>query len=181
MRDILRLGLKLFAIAAIAGLLLGLTNALTEGPIEAQRVSETVASRQAVLPEAVTFEEAEAGSIEEAYYGLDAQGAVVGCTGKISVSGYGGNIAVVVGMRPDGTIAGVAVGGSDFQETVGLGAKTRDAVFTGQFANRETPVALKKDGGEIDAVTSATISSTAVVDGINAVCEQLKWLLAQGR
>lgn len=181
MRDILKLGLKLFIIAAVAGLALGATNAVTEGPIEEQRIAEAAASRRAVLPEAQTFEEADAGGIDEAFYGLDAGGALVGLTGKASVQGFGGPIEVTVGMRMDGTIAGVQVGGSGFAETAGLGDKTRDEAFRLQFAGQEAPVSLRSNGGGIDAVTSATISSTAVIDGVNACSEQLLALLEQGR
>lgn len=181
MRDILKLGLKLFIIAAVAGLALGATNAVTQGPIEAQRVAEAAASRQAVLPEAQIFEEAEKGGIDEAFYGLDAGGALVGLTGKATVQGFGGPIEVTVGIRVDGTIAGVQVGGSGFAETAGLGDKTRGEPFRMQFAGQEAPVSLRRDGGGIDAVTSATISSSAVIEGVNACAEHLMALLAQGR
>lgn len=181
MRDILRLGLKLFIIAAVAGLALGATNAITKGPIEAQRVAEAIASRQAVLPAAEVFEEAEAGEIDEAFYGLDAGGALVGLTGKVTVQGFGGPIEVTVGVRADGTIAGIQVGGSGFAETAGLGDKTRDEAFRHQFMGLEAPVSLSRDGGGIDAVTSATISSSAVVGGVNDCAAHLLALLAKGR
>lgn len=181
MRDIIKLGLKLFLLAAVAGLALGATNAITKDPIAAQALAAATASRQAVLPEAARFEAADAGDIDEAYYGLDESGKLVGCTGVLSVQGFGGPIEVTVGLDADGEITGVIVGGSDFSETAGLGAKTRDAAFTDQFAGGKAPVALRKDGGQIDAVTSATISSTAVTGGVNAVCAQLSALLKEGR
>ncbi len=179
MRDIIKLGLKLFAIAAAAGLALGATNAITSGPIAVQAEAAATASRQSVLPEATSFEPAEAGDIDEAFLGLDESGSIVGCTGMLTVQGFGGPIEVTVGLSIDGTITGVTVGGSDFSETAGLGAKTRDAAFTGQFCGLAAPVSLSKDGGEIDAVSSATISSTAVTGGVNAVCEQLTCLLSE--
>ena len=181
MNDIAKLGLKLFVLAAVAGLALGATNAITKGPIAAQAELEKDAARREVLPAAVTFEAADAGEIKEAFFGLDAAGEVVGCTGMASVQGFGGPIEVTVGMTADGTITGVQVGGSGFSETAGLGAKTREPAFYGQFAGNGAPVALTKDGGAIDAVTSATISSGAVIGGVNAVCERLSALLAEGR
>ena len=57
---------------------------------------------------------------------------------------------------------------------MGLGAKTRDAAFTGQFAGLDAPVTL---GADVDAVASATISSNAVVSGVNTACEYMQTLL----
>ncbi|MDO4571823.1 MAG: FMN-binding protein [Clostridia bacterium] len=181
MREIVRLGLKLFAIAAVAGLALGATNAVTEEPIAAQQAAAALASRQAVLPAAAGFEEADAEDIDEAFLGFDEGGALVGCAGRLTVQGFGGPIEVTVGVDTAGRITGVQVGGSDFAETAGLGAKTRDAAFTGQYAGQTAPVALTRDGGGIDAVTSATISSSAVTEGVNAVCARLLKLIEEGR
>ena len=179
MREIRTLGFKLFLIAAIAGLALGVTNAVTAGPIAEQSVLAADLARRTVLPEAVTFEKADnAEGLDEAYIGLDAAGTVVGAAGKLTVAGYGGEIEVTVGLDTDGTLTGVSIGGPNFKETAGLGAKTKDAAFSGQFAGKTAPVALRKNGGEIDAVTSATISSTACTNAVNTVCAALDAVLA---
>jgi Na+-translocating ferredoxin:NAD+ oxidoreductase RnfG subunit len=61
------LGLKLFAIAAVAGLALGATNALTEGPIHEQEIVAADAARREVLPGADSFTElTAAGGLSEA-------------------------------------------------------------------------------------------------------------------
>ena len=62
-------------------------------------------------------------------------------------------------------------GGSGFSETAGLGAKVKDASFTEQFAGLVAPVALVKDGGEVDSVTAASISSNAVCSAVNTAAE----------
>ena len=178
MRDIWNLGLKLFLIAAVAGLALGVTNAVTAGPIAAQSALEADQARRTVLPEAVSFEQTDADGLDEAFLGLDGGGNVLGATGKLTVSGYGGEIEVTVGMTKDGTIAGINVGGTNFKETAGLGAKTKDAAFTAQFAGETAPVALRKDGGTIDAVTSATISSTACTNAVNQISAALTAVLS---
>ena len=186
MREILQLGAKLLIISLVAGLALGVTNAVTAGPIEQQRIMEANAARQKVLQEAVDFELVEAvpEGIDEMHRGLDASGALIGCTGKITVTGYGGPIEVTVGLGLDGTITGVNVGGSDFQETAGLGAKTKDAAFTDRYtgldSNDPASIAVKQDGGMIDAVSSATISSRAVSGGVQAVCAALQTILTEG-
>lgn len=161
------LGLKLFAIAAVAGLALGATNALTEEPINQQEIVAADAARRGVLPDAETFEQIDTPQgLSEAYAGYGADGKLVGKTGKIVTKGYGGEIEVTVGVDTSGTITGVYVGGPNFSETAGLGARTKEAWFGKQFIGRDSSVSLKKDGGDIDAVTSATISSRAVTKAV---------------
>lgn len=178
MREIWTLACKLLLIAAGAGLALGTTNAVTMEPIAAQSAREADQARRTVLPIAAAFEEAAADGLDEAFIGLDAAGAAVGATGRVTVKGYGGEIEVTVGVDKAGVITGVNVGGVNFKETAGLGAKTKDAAFTAQFAGKMAPVALKKDGGGIDAVTSATISSTAVTYAVNQAAAALAAVMA---
>lgn len=187
MREIMKLGAKLLIISLVAGLALGITNAVTQGPIEQQRIAEANAARQKVLADAVEFEAVDAvpEGIDELHRGMDAAGNLVGATGKITVTGYGGPIEVTVGISLDGIITGVNVGGSDFAETAGLGAKTKDAAFTDRYLgldakNDPTSIAVKQDGGSVDAVSSATISSRAVSGGVQAVCKALQSLLTEG-
>ncbi len=168
MRKIFILGVKLFAIAAVAGLALGATNALTEAPIKQQEVIAADGARRSVLPDAETFVAVDVPEgLSEAHAGYDANGSLVGKTGKIVTKGYGGEIEVTVGVDNDGVITGVFVGGSNFAETAGLGARTKEAWFGGQYKGKKAPVSLKKDGGDIDAVTSATISSRAVTKAVD--------------
>jgi len=167
-RKIWILSIKLFAIAAVAGLALGATNALTEAPIAQQEVIAADEARKSVLPEAESFVSVDAPEgLSEAHAGYDATGKLVGKTGKIVTKGYGGEIEVTVGVNNDGVITGVYVGGSNFSETAGLGARTKEAWFGEQFIGKKSPVSLKKDGGDIDAVTSATISSRAVTKAVD--------------
>ena len=137
-----------------------------------QAIAAANAARQAVLSDAATFEPVleDENDMDEIHRGLDASGNVVGYTGKITTRGYGGPIEVTVGLSADGTITGVNVGGTEFAETAGLGAKVKEAWFGEQFAGLSAPVALAKNGGEIDAVSSATISSTAVTTAVNDAC-----------
>lgn len=179
MRKILILGLKLFLLASMAGLALSATNQLTQGPIALQAVEAANKARKAVLPEAATFEERTAPEgLDAVYAGLDTSGAVVGLTGTITTSGYGGPIEITVGIGLDGAITGVSIGGSAFAETAGLGARVKEAWFGAQYIGKSAPVTLAKDGGEIDAVTSATISSRAVTGAVSKATAALTDLLA---
>ena len=173
MREITKLGAKLLLIAAVAGLALGATNAVTKAPIQEQLKQSQQAAREEVLPVASSFETRACDGVEEAFVGLDAGGGVVGATGKATVTGFGGPIEITVGVDTKGVITGVNVGGSAFAETAGLGAKTKDAAFTGQFAGQDASVKLRKNGGEIDAITSATISSNAVTNGVAAIVKAI--------
>lgn len=80
---------------------------------------------------------------------------------------FGGKIELIVGFFLDGTISGYKVISS--KETPGLGSKVSDSKFSEQFIGirpKKKTFKVKQDGGEIDAVTAATISSRAVIDAI---------------
>ncbi len=174
MRRILILGLKLFAIAAVAGLALGATNMVTSGPIAQQAVVAADAARRSVLPTAVTFTELTAPEgLQNAYAGYDAAGKLTGKTGTIVTKGYGGEIEITVGVDLTGTVTGVSVGGSSFAETAGLGARAKETWFGEQFVGQTSPISLSKDGGKIDAITSATITSRAVTGAVNNAVQAL--------
>lgn len=168
MRRILILGLKLFVIAAVAGLALGITNMVTSSAIAGQATAAADAARRNVLPGAESFVllEAQAGLLD-AYAGYDASGALIGKTGTILTKGYGGEMEVTVGLDNAGKVTGISVGGSSFAETAGLGARAKEAWFAEQYIGQTSPIALAKDGGEIDAITSATITSRAVTGAVN--------------
>ena len=100
----------------------------------------------------------------------------------IATKGFGGEVEVTVGVNAQGTVTGISVGGANFSETAGLGAKSKDAAFTDQFKNREVPLKVIKAGGEkaentVDAITSATITSNAVTGAVNQAGEYVKTLL----
>ena len=102
-------------------------------------------------------------------------GETLGYTVQQTVQGYAGPIELVVGLRPDRTISGVHVGGENFKETENLGAKAKDAAFTDQFVGKTIPVELEQD---IDAIAGATITSRAVVDGVNNAAAHLEPFLS---
>ena len=168
MRKVITLGLKLFLLAAVAGLALGFTNAVTSGPIQQQEEVAADAARRAVLPAADHFAAVTPPkALKDAYAGYDAGGALAGKTGTIVTKGYGGEIEITVGVDLGGTVTGVSIGGSSFAETAGLGARAKEPWFGEQFIGLSSPVSLKKDGGAVDAITSATITSRAVTKAVN--------------
>lgn len=167
-------------IALAAGLMLGATNELTAERIIEQAKIAADAARSGVLPAATEFVEQElpeGAAVDNCYAGM-AGGEVVGYTAQSTVKGYGGEIEVVVGITLDGVISGVNVGGAGFSETAGLGAKTKDAKFVQQFQGAQPPVYTGEQ--DIVAVTAATISSNAVISGINQGAEYIVSLLGGG-
>jgi electron transport complex protein RnfG len=106
--------------------------------------------------------------IQGVFYRGRKEGRLTGVAFKVSSpEGYGGTIEVMVGLLPGGAIHGIEV--LSHLETPGLGAKIREAKFKDRFKKRNlsnTKWAVKKDAGDIDGITGATISSRAVIKGI---------------
>ena len=120
-----------------------------------------------LLPDAASFETLESGVT----VGKDGNGNPVGYALAATTQGFGGEVETTVSALTDGTIGGISVGGSNFAETAGLGARAKEPEFQAQFAGKSAPVALTKDGGEIEALSGATITSRAVIKGVNEAME----------
>ena len=158
-----QLVVTLFLISAICAVLLGLVNNITAGPIAAANEAATNAAMQAVLP-ADSYEQVEytgGNALVTAVYKAGDAGYVV----QVAPSGFGGNLDVMVGVGADGTCTGVSI--ISHAETSGLGANATKEDFRAQFVGKAN-VAVTKDGGDIAALTGATITSRAVCDGVNA-------------
>lgn len=165
-----QLVLVLFAISAITALLLGLVNMITAPAIAANELKKTNDAMAAVLP-ADSYDEVEyTGSdpLVTAMYKAGDAGYVV----QVSPSGFGGNLNVMVGVTADGTCSGVSI--ISHAETSGLGANATKPAFRDQFVGKSGTVAVTKDGGEINALTGATITSRAVANGVNSALAAAK-------
>ncbi|GAH24330.1 unnamed protein product, partial [marine sediment metagenome] len=90
--------------------------------------------------------------------------------------GYGGDIDILVGLEDEATIKGISIISS--LETPGLGSRIAESPFTDKFTGLNIDdVALRRDGGQIDAITGSTISSRAVVDAVrDTAMEKVKLL-----
>lgn len=100
---------------------------------------------------------------------VDSSGMLTGIVFRVFPQGYGGPIPITVGLDLDGKVTGVRVASAaeGLKETPGLGVKITEPEFKDQFIGKCGPaVQLKNDGGEIDAITAATISSRAVCNGV---------------
>ena len=174
--QIIKLALVLFAVSAIMALALGLVNELTKGTI-AMRAAETVtAELQADDYPEVKSEYKNDNTITKLCTAT-AGGQQVGYVAETTFSGAQGMITMVVGLDNDYNCTGVYV--TKHSETSGLGAKAAD---TNEGAWRENLVGqgdgmkLAKDGGDITAISGATITSRAVVTEVQTVINAAKSL-----
>ncbi|HHY98992.1 MAG TPA: RnfABCDGE type electron transport complex subunit G [Firmicutes bacterium] len=191
MRDVIRYGLVLGLICIVAAGILAYVNEVTHSRIEAQKVIEEERALASALPDAATFKD-ETGAISDLlaqpqfslikgfYEGYSTSDQRVGAAIKFSSPGYSGDIEGIVGITNDGKISGVVI--LSQQETPGLGANVTTEGFRKRFLGKDvhSSIKLKKDGGDIDALTGATISSRAVARAVDAA-GKLFVRLAAGR
>ena len=159
----------LLVIAAVSGGVLGLVYGVTKDTIAEVDQKKNEAAIKAVLPlENVTYK---ADTMQFTYEGVnttfpcnlafDANGNFQGAAVKTSEGGFGGKIDMMVGFLADGTIKGTSV--LSHAETPGLGANMTGK-FKDQFVDKNPngfKLIVKKDGGDVDAITAATITSRA--------------------
>jgi electron transport complex protein RnfG len=162
----------LLAICLVCSGLLAGVYALTAEPIAAAAAAKNEAAIMEVLPSsAVTIEEERTIDFEGASYAYnlayDEQGNTVGCAINVSPVGFGGPIAIKVGFDANGVIWNTKV--LSQAETPGLGAKCVEPSFSDQFKGfdpSQKKLSVKKDGGDVDAITASTITSRAYADGL---------------
>ena len=176
----------LFGITLVASAGVGVVNLITEEPIAQAKAAATTAALNEVLP---AFDETtqQALTIDDlpiAAYTAAANGAVVGyAVETMTKNGFGGAIRMMVGFTPAGEVYNVNV--LEQSETPGLGTKMTDEgnplikSFQGKNPG-EMQLAVRKDGGDVDALTAATISSRAYVDALARAYEAYKIVSAAG-
>jgi electron transport complex protein RnfG len=175
-RDMVMMVVALTLVTAIAAALLGLTDMVTREPIlEAQRAALQRSLGQ-VLPAHANVpmdDVVRLQSDEDAtsfYVARDADGAVLALAWEVvAPDGYSGSIRILMGVLPDGALHAVRV--TDHRETPGLGdGITRNRKWIDFFTDKSlvgTRWAVKKDGGDFDQFTGATITPRAVVKAVH--------------
>lgn len=166
----LNMVISLLVITLISGLSLGFINDLTIEPIAKAKLDRKINAIKLVLPEfnsnpvediKMIKSEFVKDSVEiyPAFKNEEFIGeAVIGSSEK----GFSGLIKIMVGFKPDGTIHNIAV--LEQKETPGLGTKMKDEKFLKQFRGKnpsDFKLQVTKDGGDVDALTGATITSRA--------------------
>lgn len=165
----------LLAICIIIPLALSITNKVTAKKI-AELENENSKKNMQSLVSADDFEKCSDGGIE--YYTAIKGGDTAAYIFTESAKGYGGDVSVMTAVKPDGTVAGVAI--LDVSgETPGLGQNAAKESFYSQYAGLKKGVSLLKNGAkaennEVDVVTGATITSTAVTRAVNAALDDFE-------
>ena len=188
MKKILKDAFALLMITLVAGILLGFVYSITKEPIAVQEQLTKERSCQEVFADAATFENDtedlesataamkaagyEVQTLSEILVAKDASGNTLGYVlSLVDPEGYGGNISFMMGIRLDGTLNGISI--LSIGETAGLGMNADTDAFKSQFANKKVEkFTFTKTGStsdsEIDALSGATITTTAMTNGVNA-------------
>ena len=162
--------LTLFLVTLIMSGLLGVVNYVTKDRIADLKSEAMDSAMQEVLP---------ASAYNEAIYdGGDALVSSVwtadgGYVVEVKPSGFGGEIDMMVGIDASGAVAGVSI--VSMSETSGLGNNASKPEFRAQYVGK-SEAALTKDGGDIDALTGATVTSRAVTRGVNAALAAAEYM-----
>ena len=172
---------SLFVITIISGFSLGYINELTVGPIEKGKIERKVNALKLVLP---AFDNNPVEDVQKiksdfakdsvevfpAFENNEFVGAaVIGSTEK----GFSGLIKLMIGFKPDGTVQNIVV--LEQKETPGLGTKMKDEKFLAQFRDKNPSafnLKVTKDGGEVDALTGATITSRAFGEAVQMAYDE---------
>jgi len=176
MKETLRLILTLTIISCISGLLLAFVNDKTKDKIAQIKSDAKVAAMNSVLPthnnDPVKDAFIPTGvNSNVIFYVAKEDGKFVGAAFDTStMSGFSGYIGVMVGVNANNEISAIQILSQN--ETPGLGANITKTSFLNQFTNMAIPadstIKVKKDGGQVEQITGATISSRAVSEAISS-------------
>ena len=167
---VLRLALTLLAITAVVAAVLAGVNSITAPAIADLKAQKTQEAIELVLPGGGEIvEDFPATALVSKVYASDSGYAV-----EVTPGGFDNTITMMVGVDTEGKVLGISV--ISHTETAGLGAVAAAGTpageaFRGGFVGKSGSVSVTKDGGEINAITGATITSRAVCAGVNAALE----------
>lgn len=170
----------LFTITLISSAAVGGVYMITKEPIEQAKVAAVNDALNQVLPEyeATTSQTIEVNNLPiVAHTATVADKAVGYAVESISKNGFGGTVRLMVGFDTAGKIININV--LEQKETPGLGTKMTDEgnVLLASFKDKnasEINMTVKKDGGDVDALTAATISSRAYAEAVAVAYEAFK-------
>ena len=169
----------LLVIAAAVAVLLALVNMLTKDTIAEIAAEKKAKAMADVMPGVEDYESLElpAGNkdVKEILLAKDANGELLGCCVQTGTNGNDGEIGLMVGVAPDGSITKVSI--LSQKETM---YTNKHGELIARFDGKSGSVALKNDGGDIDAISGATITSRAVTKGVNSALAAVKAAAEEG-
>ena len=169
---VLRLAGTLLLITAVVAAALAGVNAVTAPVIAELNAAATQDAISAVLPGGFDTEVADyadaTGLVSKVYQGAN------GYAVEVGPSGFDNTITMMVGVDNEGKVLGISI--VSHTETAGLGAVAdadtpKGIAFRDQFVGASGAVSVTKDGGTMDAITGATITSRAICVGVNAALD----------
>lgn len=167
-KEFIRLSAVLCIITLVAGLLLAGVNKITAPKIAQAEQAASEAAMKKILPEAEDFVQMNE-NVAAAKKGDERVGFCV----KVTTTGYGGDIVMMVGIGAGSTVQGIEI--LSHGETAGLGAKIENEDFKKQFKDKNPVLEVVKSEtnspDEITAITGATISSRAIAEGVEQAFE----------
>lgn len=166
----------LIVVTLVASTALGFVYQVTKEPIAAAKLAKKLDAIQKVVPAFDNDPNAEEYKLPVdgdtlRFYPAKSNGELVGTAIETFTNqGFSGKIKIMVGLTPDGTVHNVAV--LEHKETPGLGDKMeiKKSDWSTQFKGKNPEnfkIAVKQDGGGIDAITASTISSRAFCEAVN--------------
>jgi len=170
----------LLVVTTISGALLGAVNNLTLEPKAQAKTDQKIKALKLVLPEFDNNPVDEAKMVPlvgttdsmEIFPAIQNGAPVGAAVVASSEKGFSGTVKIMVGFNTDGTIKNIAI--LEQKETPGLGTKMKDEKFLQQFRTRnpsEYKLKVTKDGGEVDALTGATITTRAFCEAAQSAWE----------
>lgn len=175
--EIIKTGLILFLITAVSAGLLAVVNAKTAPIIKENELIKEQSAMKLVLPDASGFDEENLANdeMDKTITAVYKSKNNVGYAVMASPLGYGGAVSLAVGVSEDGKVCGVNVISNS--ETAGLGAKCTDEEWLSQFVGKSDGISVSKGNAkdnQINAISSATITSKAVTSGVNSAIAAAK-------
>ena len=166
---VLRLALTLLIITAVVAAVLAGVNSITAPAIAALKAQKTQEAIELVLPGGGDEIDFPATNLVSKVYASDTGYAV-----EVTPGGFDNTITMMVGVDTEGKVLGISI--IKHTETAGLGAVAAAGTpagesFRGQFVGASGSVSVTKDGGTMDAITGATITSRAICVGVNAALD----------
>lgn len=183
MRSIVKLGIFLLIVAGFAGFAISYVNGITDPIIDNQMEQNKLASFAEVYPGADDVKDESSAYIDQTTDPLITSvniaykdGSPAGVIYSVTPNGYGGKIEILAGFDIE-TKKVTAIKILAHTETPGLGAKAPESFFVDRFKDKDATIPLEvvkqepADGNKILAITASTITSKAVVSGVNAARE----------
>lgn len=163
-KETVMITVKLFSICVVVALLLAGVNALTVDTIAENALKEQADAIRAIFPACEDYDEVntQTEGVTSAFL-VRAGGKEIGFAAGVEPMGFGGKLSMIVGLDLSGKIVGVKI--VSHSETPGLGGRVNDEGYLSQYIGKSGELTI---GENVDAITGSSISSKAVLAGVNS-------------